>query len=238
MRPTEVSKLEAQRIPRPVYASYRKVGATCVDCSLEGEGCYAEYWRVLALSNRAEFETFDPVAWVGKMWHQSLVRWNVSGDIWGSDGAEYREAIKQAHLARPDVEGWLYTHAWRRAKVLAWIPTLPANLSVLASCDTIHDAIQAYWLGFTSVAIVDDTARKEWADRSEMSAARDRYKYIADSFGVPVIPCPAQLAGNGVGCADCQACLKPGLIVFAPHGPGGQIASSALKGKRSLPVVR
>ena len=97
-------KIASTRYPlrKPVFAVYRPVGPSCPsDCALLDAGCYAQQGNVNIHQRRANGETFDPVAWADRLPMGALIRWNVSGDVVGPDGAEYREAIKLAHTLRP-----------------------------------------------------------------------------------------------------------------------------------------
>ena len=232
-RPTHTDKLTAKTGGKRIsYATYREVGSTCVDCGLIDSGCYAQQFRCAENSKRAGTRTFDPVEWVEGLPYSVLVRWNVTGDIMGEDGETYREAIKVAHESRDDVDGWLYTHGWKRDGILEWAQSLPSNVTAIASADTEHDAMLAFDKGFSTTAVVGKgNTRGKW-DRETAAAFREEWQVIADTWGVPLVICPAERdkgeAGKPVGCADCLACTKPGLIGFPAHGPARNKASAAL----------
>ena len=222
-------KIESKRYPlrKPVFAVYRPVGPSCPsDCALLDAGCYAQQGNVNIHQRRANGETFDPVAWADRLPMGALIRWNVSGDVVGPDGAEYREAIKVAHELRPDVKGWSYTHAWDDPQILAWAQSLPDNVRIVASIDDTRDKDRALAMGWKTVAHVVETA-----DGKGYTDAEARETKRAGS-----LPCPAQRVE--LGCADCLACSRDGVIAFAVHGPGQRQARRSLAARRSLPTLR
>lgn len=223
-------KLMSKRPDGPdVFATYRPVGATCTDCPLLAGGCYAKTGNVAIHALESGRRTFDPFAWATALPEGALVRWNVTGDIWGEDGAEYRDAIKRAHEARPDLKGWLYTHAWRRPEIQAWAKSLPSGVRCIASADSDADAVRAFDAGFRTVAIVHEADGSGHWTRETADAVRDELSWIADSFSTKVVPCPAQRSDLSVGCADCTACMRDGLVPFASHGMGKKKAIKMLK---------
>ena len=221
-------KIESMRDPkgRPVYAVYRPVGSTCPqDCALLDAGCYAQQGNVNIHQKRAGEETFNPVMWALGLPFGSLIRWNVSGDIVGPDGELYRQAIKLAHTLRPDLRGWSYTHAWGDMELLQWSQSLPANVRIVASLDDFQDRHLALSMGWRTVAHVVETA-----DGKGYTDDEARETKHAGS-----LPCPAQRVA--VGCADCLACSRDGVIAFAVHGPAQKSARRSLAARRSLPTL-
>lgn len=211
---------------RPVFATYRPVGPTCPqDCVLLNAGCYAQTGPVSWQERRAGKETFDPVLWALGLPQNALIRWNVSGDVVGADGAEYREAIKLAHELRPDIKGWSYTHAWDRPEILAWADSLPTNVRIVASLDDPQDTDRAQAMGWRTVAHVVATA-----DGKGYTDAEARETRAGGS-----LPCPAQRVD--LGCADCLACMRDGVIAFAVHGLAQKTARRSLAARRSLPTI-
>ena len=225
-------KLVGYYHPRPVFAVYRAVGATCpADCALLVAGCYAQGGNVFLHQKRANERSFDPVAWSRTLPVGSLIRWNVSGDVVGEDGAVYRAAIKRAHESRPDLVGWLYTHAWNRDDVAEWARTLPANVTAVASLDNQAEVSRAHARGFSTVAYVMSTANgKDFSDAEAREVKGER----APGVRRP-LPCPAQRVETG--CADCMACTRPGEVVFAAHGARSRLASRSIAAARALPLA-
>ena len=116
------------------------------------------YTLPIALSDRLALLTFDPVAWAEGLPLGSLIRWNVSGDVVGADGADYRDAIHEAHTKRPDLKGWSYTHAWADPEIAQWAQGLPDNVRIVASMDDPTDVDRARSMGWKTIAQVTETA--------------------------------------------------------------------------------
>jgi len=220
-------KIKSRRGKVKVFATYREVGSSCPsDCALLNAGCYAQQGNVNLHQRRAGGDSFDPVAWAEGLPHGSLIRWNVSGDVVGADGADYRSAIHIAHIKRPDLKGWSYTHAWSDPEIAQWASALPNNVRIVASLDDPKDVDRARSMGWQTVATVIETADGKGFTDSEARAV------VADTGA---LPCPAQRVD--LGCADCQACGRDGLISFAVHGPAQKKARVSLAARRSLAVV-
>lgn len=222
---------------RPVYATYRPVGPSCPSsCALLGAGCYAQQAPVSIHAARGLRETFNARAWALALPAGALVRWNVSGDVLGDDGEAYRLAILRAHRARPDLGGWLYTHAWQVPQVAAWGRALPENVRCVASIDDARDLPAARALGWRTVAVAVTPAdgTDGW---TQATAAQATAALRAATGERRIVACPAQRTdGAKVGCADCRACERDSTILFAVHGALRQ-AGRALAARRSLPVV-
>lgn len=134
----------------------------------------------------------------------SAVRHLVSGDVLG-EGDDYVEAANELHAARQDLQGWGYTHNWRRMTSEAakgWV--------LNASTETPGEAAEAIRRGWQ--AVIESPA--------EHSLAGTR---IA---GRRVVTCPNQLH-HAIGCADCHLCrsnspTRP-IVEFIAHGSSGAI---------------
>ena len=237
-------KLIGYRRPAFVFATYRAVGPTCPDtCALlprksaepdqDTGGCYAKQGNCGIHQAKAADLTFDCHEWIDTRPRNAIIRFNVTGDIVGVDGPEYREAVRSGMQGRPDLQAWLYTHAWADPAIQAWRDTLPSNCSVIASCDSEMEAVQAYLAGWSRVAVVGRGNENGAWDASTARAYRESIQYLADSFGKKLYMCPAQREDRSpVGCADCRACMLPDILVgFAAHGVGKNkaIRSMALK---------
>ena len=133
-------------------------------------------------------------------------------------GRAFRAAMRQAHVERPDVVGWGYTHAGEQPEVVEWSRTLPDNVTIVASADTEEHARRLLDLGWQHVALTVPTAEEDGHfSPDEIKDAR------GIDIGAHPVPCPAQ--HTPMGCADCGACFtsrrpatKPLLIVFGTHG--------------------
>lgn len=207
---------------RKVFATYRPVGASCPQaCPMLGDGCYAQSGNVNMHQRTSGAMSFNVKAWAKTLPAGALVRWNVSGDVVGTDGATYRAGITASHRARPDLAGWLYTHAWADPAVSAWAVRLPAGVRAVASVDSAPEVGAAHSAGFRTIAAVaPGTPDGHW-DAQTARGARDTWQSVARAAGLPLVVCPAQRKDKApVGCADCTACMRDGLILFAAHGSG------------------
>jgi hypothetical protein len=219
-------KLSGVHTPRPVYAIYRPVGDTCpADCALLGSGCYAQGGNVDLHQRRAAARTFDPVAWASRLPSGAIVRLCVSGDFVGVDGPAFRAGVSAAAVSRPDVLFYGYSHAWADPSVASWAASLPSNCTVVASLDDPAERWAAIQLGWRTRAVAVPTASGKGFTDSEARAERAAGR----------LACPAQRVD--IGCADCLACVRPGDVSFAIHGPSHRRARAALTGRRGLPVL-
>ena len=225
--PSQNRKIISRKKNGPtVFATYREIGVTCPStCAFlpkksggkyEG-GCYYGNGYMKALSNRAGSVRFDPVAWVKSLPKGSFIRWNVGGDLLGEDGQDYRDAIILAHLERPDTKGWTYTHAWYEPEIVAWMQMLPSNITCAASCDTKEQIEGAKALGWKVQTIGYNAGAEHFTD----TTAREARRLTGG------LPCPAQRVE--MGCADCMACSRKGLVLFAFHGPERNNARKSLE---------
>ena len=143
-------------------------------------------------------------------------------------GRAYREAIYQVHTDCDDIRGWSYTHDWKNEEVRAWRDTLPENVGIVASCDSIDQAREAVALGWLTVAIVLPSADGENFTREEVQRVRSE---VGKELPGSVTPCPATYAFADIGCADCMACqFAPNresvtVIVFPAHSHARRAAA-------------
>lgn len=130
----------------------------------------------------------------------STVRHLVSGDVVSNGSQDYVQAANELHFIRHDLQGWGYTHHWRRMTSDAakgWV--------LNASTETPEQAAEAIGKGWQ--AVIESPA--------DQSLAGTR---IA---GRRVVTCPNQLH-HDIGCADCHLCrsnspTRP-VVEFLIHG--------------------
>ncbi len=133
---------------------------------------------------------------------------DAAAQITGSAMVEYGEVTgKQA---------WTYTHAWRTVQRASW-----GKASVLASTESVADAVQAMREGYGAVVVTD-------------YHPADGKAYVVD--GVKVVPCPNQT--RGVQCVDCRLCFNADgmrerntVIAFAAHGKEAAAVRSIVQPK-------
>jgi len=128
------------------------------------------------------------------------LRLHVSGDV--KTDAAARLLAKAARQWRGTV--YTYTHSWRQVKRISW-----GYISVLASCESVAQAAEAWELGYAASVIVPEHKT-------------DKAYMVGD---MKVIPCPQQT--REVTCERCGLCMKEemlhdqkAVIAFAAHGAG------------------
>jgi hypothetical protein len=199
-----------------VFATYREVGATCpLRCSfhpshgadnqddrrVHGELCYATKGRVTMHAKKGTPDESDGdtvYRMVQGLPPGTSVRHHVSGDVYTNNTLDwdYFTRLCEAHEARPDVSGWLYTHG-SMVDFLLMQSRAPANLSVNWSCDSLEDAQAA-------------------ADEGVVGLTAVLPKGTVRSTGVTI--CPEQT--SGIPCAVCQLCWKADrktIVGFIAH---------------------
>ena len=99
---------------------------------------------------------------------------------------------------------YTYTHSWPHVSRSSWGP-----ISVLASCETLQQASQAWEKGYAAAVIVPEHKS-------------DKAYTVGD---MKVIPCPQQT--REVTCERCGLCMSDAMlhkqkavIAFAAHGYG------------------
>lgn len=130
----------------------------------------------------------------------SAVRHLVSGDVAGKSD-DYIKNANALHAARKDLQGWGYTHNWRRMNA-----SDAKGWTLNASTETPAEAEEAIGKGFQAVI--------ESPKGSELAGSR-----IA---GRKVVSCPNQATHGKVGCADCMLCRSDSptrpIVEFQIHG--------------------
>jgi hypothetical protein len=207
-----------------VSATYREVGSTCPSsCSLLGNGCYAKLGLVGLQSMKSGIDDKDAYyltqffqkAGPKGVPFKGLIRHHVSGDVFRNDAPdfEYITAMNEAHMSRPDVQGWGYTHGW---KALQATDFYAKGLTMNASCETIEEVKEAKSKGWDTVMVV--------------SSGETRTAWVED--GLPMVVCPQQYKER-VTCTSCLMCVKKKrkyTIVFRAHGSGSNKVNKVLEG--------
>lgn len=211
-----------------VDQTYASIAATCRDCGLKDNGCYAQAGRVGLHARRldAQCEGADSVAvasaeataidaaYRGGPVPGTDMRLHVSGDCPTPEGARILAGAVERWKARGGKCAWTYTHSWRRVLRDDWRP-----VSVLASLDDALAAPEAIAMGYAVARVVGEfpSGDKAWTEG-----------------GIRWVPCPEQT--RGVRCVDCRLCFdsdklrREGIgIAFKAHGSGP---------RRALTVVR
>lgn len=176
------------------YAAQASCPSACV--FRDGGGCYAESGQVgkfvtdplnraagdptpVEVAN-AEAEAIDALPQgTGRP-----LRLHTVGDSPTDECARIVAAAGERYMARGGGPVWTYTHAWRDVSRASWGP-----VSVLASCETAQDVLEAQERGYATAVVVED-----------FPSARLYGSTIGD-----VLPCPAQTRHRT--CTDCRLCM-------------------------------
>jgi hypothetical protein len=125
-------------------------------------------------------------------------RTNATAKIVAKAAVNYSKRKKNAPV-------WTYTHAHREVSRESW-----GAVSVLASCESLHDAKEAMGRGYAAAVVT-----------GPHHANGKAYKDAAT--GLRVIPCPSQVGDTT--CADCKLCWNDknllttkSVIGFEAHG--------------------
>ena len=150
---------------------------------------YTNDWKQL----KEAFSSFKP---------ETKIRHHVIGDICtkGKIDLKYLRELIFGHRSRPDILGWVYTHAW---KLFTKNPALDlTNLTINASCDSIKDIKSAKFKGFDTTIIMPENSKSLTVIKNEK-----------------ILICPAQR--NNKTCKDCLICSVKGRLFtvgFKVHG--------------------
>lgn len=203
--------------------------ATCpATCPFLGNGCYAENGftggfitkrlnrnvdQALTLLDLARNEA----AAIDHLTGERDLRLHIVGDSPTVEGTRLLALAAERYIARGGMRVWTYTHAWRYVPREAWGP-----ISVLASCETPADIMEAHALGYATAIV------------TERHPGRRAY-----ALGpLNILPCPEQT--SGVTCADCRLCTDEArlrdeslTIAFAAHGKP-VTAMAAIRERRAI----
>lgn len=184
--------------------------ASCGDCRLRGNGCYAEHGTVRWVTNRLNANpTVDPTEIaqdeadaVDTLSGRRHLRGHVVGDCPTDEAAKIVSAAYERYMAKHGKKAGTYTHQWKNVSRESW-----GQVSVLASCESLEEVRQATAKGYKTALVVTEYERDT--------------AYEVD--GVRIIPCP-EMTGRAKSCEECLLCWRgdkvPGTIAFKAHGKG------------------
>jgi hypothetical protein len=200
------------------YRTYRPVGLTCPsECPFLNNGCYAQSGPSAIHQARAKDQERSLTTEFRRLPRGALIRHMVSGDLFENDQVdrEVVDEIKKAHRSRPDVQGWGYTHGWRRLNAAS---LNLSNLTYNASCERPQDVQLALQAGWPAVMVVpsEHPKRKDYGDFT-------------------AVVCPNQTVG--ITCDRCGLCAKrdrrvggkPLVVAFRAHGSRRKKAEEQLR---------
>lgn len=166
----------------------------------------------------------------------SLMNKSITSGMREADGgALFRSEVVRSFEARPDLESWTYTHAWREPEVCAWREDLPPNVGLVASLNSPEEIPEAVALGWRTVAVVVSSADGKGFTEKEAASYREQFRSYGNAESFSPLACPAQRSVLKMGCADCKACMKTPpakvvVVLFASHGPARKKALSDCAG--------
>lgn len=180
---------------------------TCPDCSLKGNGCYAESGPIAITFNKLTdgsrgydySELMEEITTIrkGRLW-----RHNSTGDLVGSNNTIDFSALQQLIKANNKSRGFTYTHYPLNVQNIAAIKhSNNSGFTINASTDNLSQAIKAYNHGLPTVTLLPIDAPK-----------------ITMIDNVRVIKCPAN---KTIDCESCQLCQRTDrnyIIGFPVHG--------------------
>ena len=140
------------------------------------------------------------------------LRLHTVGDCATNKAAKLVEAACARFRKRGGGIAWSYTHAWRRVKRESW-----GSVSILASCETNKDVLEAKSRGYATSIVVD----------------RFPSPKLYEQDGIKILPCPAQ-THHGVTCSSCKLCLDDGKIRARDYSIGFEIHGDRVTKKRAL----
>lgn len=203
----------------PVAATYAPQQTCPQSCPFRGQGCYAESGpcgfqtaRVnrasegLSRTECAKREASEIDALPGNR----PLRLHVVGDCANKTSARILARAARRYIRRQRQPVWTYTHSWRAIARQDW-----GDISVLASCETTAEVMEAHRRGY-AVAIAGDAG-------------------VPDGF--KRVTCPATKRDD-VTCASCGLCWRREwlyaarvVVHFPLHGAGAKKARRAIEQK-------
>jgi hypothetical protein len=203
------------------YAAQTSCPACCP--FFDGGGCYAEAGSIgkfltapLNAAAKARAHTAVDVARAEadaldrlKVVPGRALRLHTVGDCASDEAARIVAAAAERYQARGGGAVWTYTHAWRQVARESW-----GQVSVLASCETAADVLEARARGYTTALVVEEFARKQ---RHQLGPD------AGNAAGADILPCPQQTSKRT--CTDCRLCFddkklhqRGYSIAFELHG--------------------
>ena len=205
------------------HSTNRKIGAASATyvaqqscpttCSFYNAGCYAESgfvgFQTRKLNRQADAWDTSPLALatieadaIDTLTGRRDLRLHVVGDSTTKQGTQFLARAARRFIAKFNRSVWSYTHAWRTVPRSAW-----GAVSILASCETVHEIRRARMKGYATAVVVDEF--------------KDTKLYEID--GEKILPCPEMT--RSITCTDCRLCMRDDYlresgitIAFAAHG--------------------
>ena len=226
--------------PIPVSTSAK---ATCPDCPLSGNGCYAEqgplalFWsKVTRGETGSDFDAF--LADVAALPEGELWRHNQAGDLPGEHNVIDVGALAALVTANAGKRGFTYTHKPMTAENAVAVAAANAGgFTVNLSGNNVADADRLADMGVGPVVTVlpQEYGRKEkngdWAETLDDYRVRLASLPKKTPSGRAVSVCPATFLDTS--CADCGLCARgnrKSVVGFPAHGSAKAKAELVARG--------
>jgi hypothetical protein len=206
----------------PMSATYVSQQSCPPACPFRGNGCYGEHGLVGLTTRRLNRAGLTQARDIARQEARAIdrlsgvfdLRLHVVGDARTASAAREldRAAKRYRRRGRRGSKVFTFSHAWADVPRKAW-----GAVSVLASCETAGQVLQARARGYAAALVVPEF----------------RQEAAYDHEGLRLLPCPYET--RGVKCVHCRLCMddarlrKAGLTIgFVPHGHGKEKARLAL----------
>lgn len=209
----------ANRKTGPMSVTHVSQASCPASCPLLKHGCYAEHGRQGSWTRQLNRTTSAPTPRslaraearaIDALSGTKPLRLHVVGDARTNEAARILARAAARYTAKHGQLVWTYTHAWRTVDRRSW-----GSVSVLASCETQAEVLEARRRGYTAALIVPaHSGHRAWRGRGN----------------VRFVPCPAQTMDN-ITCKSCKLCarVQPGTaIAFEVHGMGERKAREVI----------
>lgn len=144
------------------------------------------------------------------------LRLHTVGDCASDEAARIVSEAAERYMERGGGRVWTYTHAWRVVSRKSW-----GGVSVLASCESEEDVLQAKRRGYATAIVVDNYAGQH-----------RRYRHGT----IDVLPCPSQTK-KGTTCADCKLCFDDDGIKKRDYSIGFEVHGDRVTKKLALASI-
>lgn len=213
-----------------VSATYASQKSCDSDCPFLGKGCYAEHGYANVTTQRLNKDADDDLiaiaqeeaALIDGLSGKFDLRVHVVGDCKTDDTATIVASAMKRHRRKKGRKAWTYTHAWRKVAKASWL-----GESVLASCETPNEVLQAKEKGYAAAIVVEKFEREK----------------LYEKDGIRLLPCPNQTSRK-LTCADCGICMnasaleRTGITVaFEAHGTSKKKIITTIENKKRMELA-
>lgn len=145
------------------------------------------------------------------------LRIHVVGDCPTNEAAEIVSSAAERYIVRHGQPAWAFTHAWRTVDRVYW-----QSVSVLASCETPEQVIEANKRGYATALICPEERVAE-------------YTRVLVEAGIRPRLCRHYV--DGTPCVECGICLDAKIgecVLLPPHGPVRQLRETLAKVEEAI----